>query len=59
MGGGGALRKVWGVCFPGEFQFQLAVVALKNTPRSRKWQPTLVFLPGKSHGQKNLVGYSP
>ena len=25
----------------------------------RKWQPTLVFLPGKSHGQWNLVGYSP
>ena len=25
----------------------------------RKWQPTLVFLPGKSHEQRNLVGYSP
>ena len=25
----------------------------------RKWQSTLVFLPGKSHGQKSLVGYSP
>ena len=24
----------------------------------RKWQPTLVFLPGKSHGQRRLVGYS-
>ena len=24
----------------------------------RKWQPTLVFLPGKSHGQRTLVGYS-
>ena len=22
---------------------------------SRKWQPTPVFLPGKSHGQRNLV----
>ena len=28
-------------------------------PWSRKWQPTLVFLPGESHGQRNLVGYSP
>ena len=28
-------------------------------PWSRKWQPTLVFLPGKSHGQRSLVGYSP
>ena len=25
----------------------------------RKWHPTPVFLPGKSHGQKSLVGYSP
>ena len=23
-----------------------------------KWQPTLAFLPGKFHGQKNLAGYS-
>ena len=27
-------------------------------PLRRKWQPTPVFLPGKSHGQRNLVGYS-
>ena len=27
--------------------------------RRRKWQPTPEFLPGKSHGQRNLVGYSP
>ena len=25
----------------------------------RKWQPTPVLLPGKSHGWRNLVGYSP
>ena len=25
----------------------------------RKWQPIPVFLPGKSYGQRNLVGYSP
>ena len=24
-----------------------------------EWQPTPVFLPGKSHGQRTLVGYSP
>ena len=24
----------------------------------RKWQPTLVFLPGKFQGQRSLVGYS-
>ena len=26
--------------------------------RSRKWQPTSVFLPGESHGQRSLAGYS-
>ena len=25
----------------------------------RKWQPTPVLLPGKSHGWKSMVGYSP
>ena len=25
----------------------------------KKWQPTAGFLPGKSHGQRSLVGYSP
>ena len=28
-------------------------------PWRRAWQPTPVFLPGKSHGQRCLVGYSP
>ena len=28
-------------------------------PWKRKWQPTPVFLPGKSHGQRSLVGYCP
>ena len=28
-------------------------------PWRRKWQPTPVFLPGQSHGQRSLVGYSP
>ena len=28
-------------------------------PWRRKWQPTPVFLPGKFHGQRSLVGYSP
>ena len=25
-------------------------------PRRRKWQPTPVFLPGESQGQRSLVG---
>ena len=28
-------------------------------PWRRKWQPTPVFLPGESHGQRKLAGYSP
>ena len=28
-------------------------------PWRRKWQPTPVFLPGESHGQRSLVDYSP
>ena len=28
-------------------------------PWIKKWQPTPVFLPGKSCGQRNLVGCSP
>ena len=28
-------------------------------PWRRAWQPTPVFLPGESHAQRSLVGYSP
>ena len=28
-------------------------------PWRRKWQPTPVFLPGKSHGQRSLTDHSP
>ena len=28
-------------------------------PFRRKWHPTPVLLPGMSHGQRSLVGYSP
>ena len=31
----------------------------QEDPWRRKWQPTPVLLPGKSPGQKSLVGYSP
>ena len=30
-------------------------LGLEN-PQRRKWHPNLVFLPGKFHGQKSLVG---
>ena len=31
---------------------------VRKIPWRRKWQPTQVFLPGESHGQRRLVGYS-
>ena len=36
-----------------------ALYTLWNVVEIECWQPTPVFLPGESHGQKNLVGYSP
>ena len=59
------------VCFPGAasgkepacqcrrptwLKFNLWV---RKIPWSSKWQPTPVFLPGESHGQRNLMGCSP
>ena len=32
---------------------------VKKIPWRRAWKPTLVFLPGESHGQRSLLGYSP
>ena len=32
---------------------------VRKVPWRRKWQPTPVFLPGESHGQRSLAGYSP
>ena len=37
-----------------EFDFWVGKI-----PWRRKWQSTPVFLPGKSHGQRRLVGYNP
>ena len=32
---------------------------VKKISWRRKWKPTPIFLPGKFHGQRRLVGYSP
>ena len=41
----------------------LGLSELKSSPSSliwrRRWQPTPVLLPGKSHGRRSLVGCSP
>ena len=31
---------------------------VRKIPWRRAWQPTPVFLPGESHGQRSLLGYS-
>ena len=36
-----------------------SIPMLERFPWRRKWQPTPVFLPEKSHGQRRLAGYSP
>ena len=34
-------------------------VCSSDLPWRREWQPSPVFLPGESHGQRSLAGYSP
>ena len=36
-----------------------SILGSGKIPWRRKWQPTPVFLPGASHGQRSLAGYSP
>ena len=69
FGGGDALQKTKG--FPGRAVAKNLpanagargdVGSIPGSGRSlggRKWQPTAVFLPGKFHGQRSLVDYSP
>ena len=44
---------------PPEMQVIQVQFWVRKIPWRRKWQPTPVFLPEKSHGQGSLVGYSP
>ena len=36
-----------------------SILRVRKILERRAWQPTPVFLPGESHGQRSLVGYSP
>ena len=38
------------ICLPGDFKGRGLDPWVRKIPWRRKWQPTLVFLPGKSHG---------
>ena len=59
-------RKRTGVsCTPGGFFTNWAIrdpgsiPGLGRYPGERNWQSTPIFLPGKFHGQRSLMGYSP
>ena len=45
--------------FPGGPEGKASVGDPGSIPGRRKWQPTPVLLPGKCHGLRSLVGYSP
>ena len=46
-------------CHTGDTGDVGSIPGVGKIPRIRKWQPTPVFLLGKSQEQRNLVGYSP
>ena len=57
-------NKILYLCILFLFFISMNVLPIKNIgrcfpPWRRKWQPTPVFLPGESHGQRSLAGYSP
>ena len=43
---------------PGQYRRHGFDLWVGKIPWRRKWQPTLVFLPRKSDGQRSLAGYS-
>ena len=59
---------LFSVCQNRFWAFLVALPAMRETwvqslgwedPWRRAWQPTPIFWPGESHGQRSLVGYSP
>ena len=42
-----------------ELMFQRYICVQIGLTRRRQWQPTPALLPGKSHGRRRLVGFSP
>ena len=41
------------------FQYNIFLLGTPKLFWIRKWQPTPVFLPGESHGQRSLAVYTP
>ena len=46
------------ICLPMQ-ETQVRSLGQEDSPWRKKGQPSPVFLPGKSHGQRSLAGYSP
>ena len=46
-------------CNAGDARDMGSTPRLGRSPWRRAWQPTPVFLPEESHGQRSLAGYSP
>jgi len=44
---------------PAQLQYHSIWFSHLSTYFTSGWQPTPVFLPGESHGQRSLVGYNP
>ena len=59
IGGGGSPRWLSGKESASQCRRHRFHPWFRKIPWRRKWQCTPVFLPGKSHEQRSLVGYSP
>ena len=44
---------------PAMWETQVQSLGWEKIPWRREWQPTPVFLPGESHRQRSMTGYSP
>ena len=53
-----SLSKLWELAMDREAWHAAVHGVAKNWTR-RQWHPTPVLLPGKSHGRRSLVGWSP
>ena len=57
-GGGSVVKNLPVPANEGDARDMSLIPGLGRFSRRRKWQSTPVFLPGKSHGDRSLVGYS-
>ena len=53
------IQKVYSIRHLYNYIKQILVYQIPVNSRRRKWHPTPVLLPGKSHGRRSLVGCSP